>query len=73
MRRLQHLSGIERMMVGIILLHLFRYLAEYRIDRIAIDVGQKFRQICKTLVEGQQGFSEGFDIGGVEHVGGSLP
>jgi hypothetical protein len=53
--------------VGKILLHSFRRLVEYGIDCYVIVIGREIRKIGETLCQGFQGFSQGLDLGRVEH------
>ena len=67
MRWLQHLPGVQGVMVRKILLHSFRRLVEYGIDCYVIVIGPESGKIGEALCQGFQGLPQGLDLGRVKH------
>jgi len=65
--RLQHLSGVQRMMVGKVILHAHGDRIEYLRRCSNVVLRRKGRQVREALVERRERLSEELDFSRVDH------
>ncbi len=67
MRRLEHLPGVLRVVVGVVILHAFCDRLQYLCSRISVEIRRKVRQVLVALGEFCQCVLQEFEFGGIDH------
>ena len=72
MRWLEHLPGVKRVVIGIVVLHTDADLLQHIGHRVDVELGREAWQIRKTFFESFQRGAKHMQFGGVDHPFGPL-